>query len=371
MLATSVGNEPQMLMNRLLIGPIHDQITKDNKILKLIWAKQESFAGKSYDIPFAYKETSWWASFNWLDTFATNYDEVLANMSFTPSWFQKEIVLAWTDLSIAATGWSVVPFFTQRVELEVQSASKKFTRQILGDWTWNSWKDFLGFVAGCDDWTNVAVYGGHDRTAGSWTPWDILKGNLDDTSYTTGGTPFSLAAFRSLFDDCSNWDAKPDLNLCWSTVYNIIESLMPTVTLYSQPSLSADELRGPDNISVPSVYAGHKKMYYNGAAIVEDKMLDTSHSTKMFVLNTDTWIFPTVKMVGSNWMELVKQAITSNTITWGFDMSGAEMSQWGSFALTDFVYNWKQYAYIANLLLGGQFICKFPRYNGYFSDIQG
>jgi hypothetical protein len=206
------------------------------------------------------------------------------------------------------------------------------------------------------------------RTAGAGTSGDSIKGNLNDTDYTTLGTKMSLTVLGTLVDDCSNGADSPDLILTSKKVFNIVKALLPTATMNYSPGTATDLNRSAGVIGGMTGYAGYKKIYYEGIPIIKDAQMnsDNSNDDHLFVLNTDTWDFPMVDMANGNLMKIL-QSQTKEGIT----QTGTNYHNWNGFYMKDFMDIYNQGALVTQLKIGGNFICLAPRSNGYLSSVNG
>ena len=360
--------DAQQLMRDKVLAKVVDTVRKHNPLLAIAMSKQESFSGKQYRVPVKYQDTSQGGSFSGLDTFSTNKINTYVSALFDPRFYYQSVVLEGTELSMAQTSDEVIDFKMAKIEEAAQEMADGVGNLLHGDGTGNSNKDFLGLIAGADSGSNVATYGGLAR--GTYTTW---AGTLNSTAYTTGGTKFSLSVLDTMIDSVSQGQYRPDLILCSNEVFTIIRALMPTPSLDYNPGTASTINTQGGRIDAMTAYAGYERIYYRGIPVVKDsKMAGSSNSggapnDYCFVLNTDTWAFPTVNMANAEAMRIM-----TNNLEGSYDVMGGGISELApGFYMTDFVKPSNQYGEIAQIILGGNFICKNPRYNGLFTSING
>ena len=363
--SSTFGTDAQQSMKDKVLAKVVDTVRDHNPLLAIAMSKQDTFSGKQYRVALKYQDSSQGGSFSGLDTFSTNKINTRVSATFDPRFYYQSVVLEGTELSMARTAEEVIDFKMSKIEEAAHEMADWVGNLLHWDWTGNSNKDFLGLIAGADDGDNVDTYGGLSR--GTYATW---KGYVDDTAYTSGGTAYSLAALDTLIDAASNGQYRPDLILVSNEVFTILENLMPTPTMNFNPGTASSISTKPGRVDAITAYQGYERIFYRGIPVVRDSiMADGKKAAEdfLFVLNTDTWVFPTVRMANAEAMGLMK-----GNMEGGYDVTGSGISEIApGFYMTEFVKPSNQYGEIAQIILGGNLICKNPRYNAYAQSVNG
>ena len=367
--STTFGTDAQQTMHDKILAKIVDTVRVHNPLLAIALSKQERFSGKQYRVALKYKDTGQGGSFSGLDVFDTNKIDTRVSALFDPRFYYQSVVLEGTELSMSQTAGNVVDYKMSKIEEATQEMADGVGNLLHGDGTANSNKAFLGLIAGASDDGVVATYGGLSRS----TYADVWEGDVDDTVYTTGGTKYALTNLDTSIDAASEGQYRPDLILTSNEVFNILRALMPTPTLNYNPGTASDIQTTPGRENAMTAYAGYEKIFYRGISVVKDSKMSGTTNTGgapndyLFVLNTDTWVFPTVDIANSEAM-----SVMTNNFEGGYDVMGGGVNQLApGFYMTDFVKPSNQFGMIAQIIMGGNLICKNPRYNAMATSING
>jgi len=338
-----------------LAPKVVDTVLGSNVLLQIVLQKQTRFRGKTKDFPIRYKNVNNWGSFSWFDTFNTNYVEDTVNMSFEPKFYEQPVVLPWVDLSISKLSNNVIDLMVEKMESASQTMADAIWDILYWDGTGNWGKDFLGLAAAVDDGSSVAVYWGLNRA----TTYTTLQANVDSNSYTSWWTAFSLAALDAMIQDCRSGNDKPDLILTTETNYAIIEKLFPVVTVNSQVQNAPWGLiKG--KIAALAANSGYEAIYYKWIPIIADEKCTANY---VYVLNTNYWEFASIEMADT-------KAITlkSTLLEGQYDKN---LEKPIGFSMWDWVKPDNQYGLIAHIYLWGNLICRNPKRQWVFEDVQG
>src|SRR5690606_15244617 len=114
---------------------------------------------------------------------------------------------------------AVLNLLESKMEIARMSLIEEFSKQLWGDGTGNNGKDITGIRAAIDDGSNVAVYGGIDRTQYSW--W---KSQYNDN----GGSPrpLTLGLINSMITACSRGADTVDLIVTTPTLWDALWELL-------------------------------------------------------------------------------------------------------------------------------------------------
>lgn len=287
-------------------------------------------------------------SFAGLDRFNTNQVNTTQKMVFSPRSYYQPIVLPGDELSLSKTKDSVRDLQVQKGEEASQEMAEDIGTILYGDGTGNSNKDFLGLIAGADDGTNVATYGGLSRAT-----FTTIKGTVDSST-----TTITFTALDTMLRSTNSGNQKVDLILTTEAIYDFIAAL------FTQVSNERNAMNDSGSLIKKSVAgiageAGFTSLFYKGVPIIADEACTDNH---IFCLNTKTWEFATVDgLVGTTPItiksaEIEGQYDDNTEISYGFHLTPMEKSI-------------DQYGFMSQILLMGNLICKNPRRNGYFSAI--
>ena len=287
-------------------------------------------------------------SFSGLDRFNRNKVETTQKLEFSPRSYEQPIVLAGDELSLAKTKESVRDLQKQKGEEAAQEMADGIGTLLYGDGTGNSNKDFLGLVAGCDDGTNVATYGGLSRST-----FTTIQGNYDTTT-----TTITFTAIDSMLRSCNSGNEKVDLILTTEAIYDFVAALFTQVSNERNAMVDKGNLI-KTAISGLAGEAGFTSLFYKGVPIIADEKCPANH---VFFLNTKTWEFGTVdNLVGTvpvmlSSMEIEGQYDTNTEKSYGFHVTPLQKAhdQWG---------------FASDILLMGNLMCKNPKRNGYMDSI--
>jgi len=269
-------------------------------------------------------------------------------MVFSPRSYYQPIVLPGDELALSKTKESVRDLQIQKGEEASQEMAEDIGTLLYWDGTGNSNKDFLGLVAGCDDGTNVATYGGLSRAT-----YTTIKGNYDTTT-----TTITFAAMDSMLRSCNSGNQKVDLILTTEAIYDFIAALFTATNNQRNASDSSNSLI-KTAVSGLAGEAGFTSLFYKGIPIIADEACTTEH---IFFLNTKTWEFATVDGLPGT----TPISIKSNEIEWQYDTN---VEKTFGFHLTPMQKSIDQYGFMSQILLMGNLICKNPIRNGYMDDI--
>lgn len=343
------GTDLQNNMRDQIAPKIVDTVLWGNIVLQIMLGMRKS--SFTSDVKrYVVKTTTAWngGSFSGLDRFNTNAVNTTQKLEFSPRMYEQPIVLPGDELSLSKTKDSVRNLQIQKGEEASQEMADGIGTLLYWDGTGNSNKDFLGLVAGCDDGTNVATYGGLSRAT-----YTTIKGNYDTTT-----TTITFTAIDAMLRSCNSGNEKVDLILTTEAIFDFIAALFTATNNQTNANTSTGGLI-KTAISGLAWEAGFTSLFYKGVPIIADEKCTAEH---VFFLNTKTWEFATVdNMFGTTPVALKSAEIegqydVNTEKSYGFNVSSTMMP-------TD------QYGFISHLFLMGNLICKNPRRNGYMDDI--
>lgn len=114
---------------------------------------------------------------------------------------------------------AVLNLLENKMEVAKMSLRDMFSEQLWGDGTGNSNKDITGIQAAVDDGTNVANYGGIDRTTYTW--W---KSQYQDAQ----NADLTLSMVNSMITNCTDGADRPDLIVTtqdlWDKLWELLQA---------------------------------------------------------------------------------------------------------------------------------------------------
>jgi hypothetical protein len=208
--------------------------------------------------------------------------------------------------------------------------------QLYGDGTGNSSKDFTGLGAAIDDGTSVATYGGLSRSTYS---------SLDATVTASGGT-LTLAKMYTMWDTLQQDQQQTSTILTTKAARSLYEQLLLPNLRYS-------------SWNKMGVGANKDGLMFREAAVIGDS---AAPSGKMWFINEDTFQF-----------KALKKFPRGTAIKYGLDQMDGEPNSASPAGLGFFSTDWlspvNQMTLNKYVVLGGNLICKNPRYNGVLTGI--
>lgn len=345
----SFGNDLQNNMKDQIAPKIVDTVLGGNLVTQIFLnMRKTKFTSDVKRIVVKTTTANNGGSFAGLDRFNTNQVNTTQKMVFSPRSYYQPIVLPGDELSLAKTKESVRDLQVQKGEEASQEMADGIGTLLYGDGTGNSNKDFLGLIAGCDDGTNVATYGGLSRAT-----FTTIKGNYDTTT-----TTITFAAIDSMLRDCNSGNDKVDMILTTEAIYDFIAALFTQVSNERNANTSTGSLI-KTAISGLAGEAGFTSLFYKGVPIMADEKCPADH---VFFINSKTWEFATV----DNLFGTVPVMLKSSEIEGQYDVN-TEKSY--GFHVTPMQKSIDQWGYMSQILLMGNLICKNPKRNGYMDSI--
>lgn len=345
----SFGKDLQNNMKDQIAPKIVDTVLGGNLITQImLGTRKTKFTSSTKKITVKTTKANNGGSFAGLDRFNTNQVNTTQQMEFSPRSYYQPIVLPGDELSVSKTKEAVRDLQVTKGEEAAQEMADGIATLLYGDGTGNSNKDFLGLVAGCDDGTNVANYGGLSRST-----YTTLQGNLDSTT-----TTITFDAIDSMLNSCNSGNDKVDLILTTEAIYDFIGDLFTAVT---NERVAKDSTGGQIKGAIAGIAgeAGFTSLYYKGVPIIADEACTANH---VFFLNTKTWEFATVDgLFGTS-----PVTIKSTQIEGQYDMNTDKSY---GFHVTPMDKSIDQYGFMSQILLMGNLICKNPKRNGYMSAV--
>lgn len=191
--------------------------------------------------------------------------------------------------------------------------------QIFANGTGNGGKDILGLAAAIDDGTNVAVYGGIDRTVNTWwkSGYNNVAGNITLDLLTNAYVSSSRGGMKN----------SPDFFVAGITAWNAVNKICRAAYQEHGPVTNAGKM---------FANAGFPFVNFMGVPVVYDEYCPTGD---LYMLNSETvqlWSDPVINMKPS---ELVKPANMD--------------------------------ALVGQIFWSGELICTEPRANYHFKGITG
>ena len=210
------------------------------------------------------------ASYSGLDTFDITRVPTKTLMQFDWSQYMANITIdGRTLIKTSGAATRILDLVETEMETAKLSLSDTLGTDLYLDGTGNSAKALLGLIAGVDDGTNVASYGGIGRV-GNGAQGTAVTGNLN----TTGGT-LSLALINTAMGTATIQPHRPDLIVT-------TQALWDRFWERAQPHQREPVGPGFDDLA----RLGFTAINFNGAAVVIDAHCASGN---LWLLNTDFW----------------------------------------------------------------------------------
>lgn len=313
-----------------------------------LWERKTKFTSNNKRIVVKTEKANNWGSFSGLDRFNTNQVNTTQKLVFSPRSYEQPIVLPWDELALAKTKDAMIDLQIEKGEEASQEMAEDIGTILYGDGTGNSNKDFLGLIAWADDGTNVATYGGLSRAT-----FPTIKGTLDSTT-----TVITFAALNTMLRSTNSGTQKVNLMLTTEAIWDFLDALFTATNNQTDAWTSNDRLIKKE-MPWLAWQAGFTTLHYRGVPIIADEVCPADH---LFLINKETWEFATVDGLPNT----TPITVLSSVIEGQYD-SNLEVSI--GFHQTPMQMPDDQYGIISHILLMGNFFCKNPKRNGYFSAI--
>lgn len=321
-----------------------DTILKGNVGLTRFLMRAKEWKGETMRFPIKYQKGIAGTSFSGYDTFSTAFSDTQINMSFTPKFYETNVSLPLDQVWIneSAGEAKILDLAQVIIASRAEDMADSLGDLFYGDGTGNNNKDFTGLAAMIDDGTTVGTYGSLLRST-----YTTIKSTV-----TASGGAISLLKMATLFSACKNGTNVPSLGLTTKAVFDLIEQLIqPQERIYKDVPMMKSS-KGME------VGTGTTTIMYKGMPILSDEKCP---SGKLYFINEDTIDFYAVK--GRTGVEAInfspkdiKGNDYSNVKGLGFMWSGWVKAQNAA-------------SIVGHFYIGGDFICKNPRFNGVLTGI--
>lgn len=337
-----MSNRLQTTTNTLLIPSLADQVLKGSPLVSRIMTKPTKWVGEKIKQPIKVAKSAQGGSFSGFDALSTTATDNRRNLEFDPKFYNQSVALPGTELTV---NMSDSPRALELAKVETGSAAQDMADSIAelfySDGTGNGGKDFLGLEAIVDDGTNAATYGGLSRSTYS---------ALNSTVTASGGA-LTLAKMTTLFNTISDGSEQPSVIMTSKTVHGLYESLLqPFQRIYVD---TKDTRLGNFNGS-----AGYKALTFKGIPVISDAK---ATSGVMYFLNEKHLEWRAfAKMSNANPAQIPVDMIEGNDYnqvpSYGFHWTGWKAAQ-------------GNYAYVGNVIVGGELWSDNPRRHGKLTGI--
>jgi len=203
--------------------------------------------------------------------FDISYVETQTAMTFNPKWYYSNLTLQGTQLPLNRGEEAVMNFIEPKMVNGEQSLAQALIQDFYrdGQGTVSSQIALDGILAGYDDGTNYASYGGITRSAIGTGASTGINGYY----YSNSGVswPFSLQQLQTAYGQATFGTNQPNLIATTQSIYNSFWAKMLPIqrTTATDPDLQS---------------AGFKAFLFNGMAVVVDQYCPSGY---MFGMNTD------------------------------------------------------------------------------------
>lgn len=346
----------QTLTQDFIVPYVYDQTLEGNILTLYQISNGQKWAGEQFKFPVKLSSHTQGGSFSDFDEFETAGENVRQMAAFDPRAYYQSVVIGGIARSVNAISKTQL---LNLVKVEMESVMQDMVDDIgtiaYSSGTGNSNKDFLGITAAYDDGDVVATYGGLARA--TYTGWQ-------SSLYESIGA-FDFAKARTLMNRASFGGKKPTVMTCPETVfgyiesdyqasvdgnYNVIMNNMGTIT--RNGSLPKME-RGLTGV------AGFDFLYYGGTPIAKD---DKAPAQTLNAPNMDYYRWYGITMVEAENVSF--KALYHKANDYEGNVPNAQGLAW-----LPFVRPSKQYSWIGQFLMGGNFVNHAPRIGSIGSGI--
>jgi hypothetical protein len=345
-----------------IMPTVYDQKLDSNVLVGMLLSpnKKKKFRGKTFDVPLSLTGSkSRGAGFRGTDTFKTDVEDYFKNMSFNPKWYYEPYNIIGTDIAINQLNSEEEAFdLVQGLTEEAMSG----LMDALGDHFYGSAdessKDFSGLQHIVSATGSI---GGLSRTT-----YPVLKpGGSAGAGLDSSTTTLTLAAMRAVVDGLTSGSIKPNFAIGSEALYAIYEALIPVtnqLNVNSLPQVTRDGLRL--NQTSLTGTAGFNALSFDGIPLVRDEKAtaDSLYFLNMNYLDFHAMDKPLTLPGWSNVQfnpSLIQGQYSENI------MPGHKTPlMWSGFKEPT-----NQATEISQIVIGGELVSKFPKYQGGFTAI--
>jgi hypothetical protein len=251
---------PEMIDNYFKVSPVFVKIWKDGS------AARPFPGGNQIQVPFQYAPLKA-GPFAPGGTFDISYVETQTAMYFNVKYYYANVTIQGTQLPLNRGEEAVMNYLEPKVVNAEQALAQALIQDFYrdGQGTVSSQIALDGILAGYDDGTNYASYGGVPRSAVGTGASNGING------YIATLATFSLQGLQTAYGQATFGTNQPNLLATTQLVYNSFWAKM----LPMQRTTATD----PDLQS-----AGFKSFLFNGMAVVVDQYCPSGY---IFGMNTD------------------------------------------------------------------------------------
>lgn len=337
----------QSITQDYIVPKVTDQTLQSNVLPLIFLANGRPWMGESFKFPVKLSNHTQGGSFNDFQEFQVSNENVRQTASFDARAYYQSVTIGGIARSVNAISKTQL---LNLVKVEMESANQDMASNIgtlfYSDGTGNGSADFLGLIAGVDDGTNVATYGGLSRS--TYTKWaSVIQTSVGAHDFTKT---------RTLMNSATTGGMKPNLLVCDETTFGYVESDYAASVEGNYNLIEANRANLTSKGIMPKTRdglvgnAGFDTLYYGGSPIIKDEKCGTQ---ALWALNTEYLRWYGVTAAEASPVDL------SSVYHDGNDYDKVPTSI--GFSWTGFVRPSKQYAFIGQFLVLGNLINHAPR----------
>lgn len=333
---------------------IVDGVFSSNVLLQEFMRNTTPFTGKTENITLKYQKTGTGWAFGHFDKFLTNGKNTTVQMVHGPKFVYQSITLSEIDIGYSDLPKNVINLVVKSTEEATQELADNLGTMIYGNGTGSGGLDLDGLESAIK---TSGSYGGLD-----YSTYTMLQSPVDSSTNLAGLT---LAKIDALFTAASSGNVRPNLLVTTKEIWDKIATLIPVTQIQNAVQSGAFSLFGKQSEGL-SVNAGASNLNYRGMTIIADEKCP---SGKAYILNVPTWKLYTFKM-GTPSTAVVKYSpimVESSLFTGQYDQNVEK--KFSGFMITNFMRPEDQAAVTAQIIFGGNLICKDPRRNAKFTNL--
>lgn len=339
----SITNQVETTTNKALVKGLVDTVLNSNVgFTRMVMAAKPWTAGKKWEKAIKVSKNTSGGSYSGYDTFSTTASDTRQTLSFTPSFYEKPVVVSGIDVTVNMnTNGMALNLMETEIESTMQDLADDLGTDFYGDGTGNSSKNLLGLAAIVDDGNSVATIGGLSRST---------YATLASTVTASSGT-LTLAKMATLLSAVRSGAQKPTIGLTTETVWDLYQQLLqPQERINKEVSKVKGMVGG----------TGFTGLSYSGFDIVADEKCT---SGVLFFINEDF-----VDMIALPNKAGGKKELPFKASIEGNDYSNVKGL---GFTWSDWIIPSNQDSMIGHIYFGGQLVTTNPKRHGKLTGITG
>ena len=249
-----------------VLPAIIDQIGKESVTFgKFLKKAQKKSGGTTIQQPVKYRHNSQGGFYAGLELLDTAQETTRTRATWEWKQFHKPIVIDNIERAQNMGDEGLVDLLTSEMEDAKSGMQDQLSTAFFGDGTGSDGKAMDGILAAIDDGTNVAMYGGIDRSVYTW--WQA--------NYTNVAGALTLPVMATMYDSCEKGHTKPDFIVTTQDLWTDYEALLISQVRYMNKNGESNNMDG-----------GAGKLSFRATPIEKDMYCPAG---KMFFINMNSF----------------------------------------------------------------------------------